>query len=190
VLLPGNLYYAEVISLNDIVKIRKRIAAKHPYAESPETKSRKLGNALQRGERERRYKKKRAADYAEKIAHGVLFVWRRYISSHNFSPLVISNFTPEAYNTLKIFLQELIFMENTENLKNTVASISDAELRARVEQVMLALGIPPTAMGQRFSDMSAIRKVIMNMSESDFHNIMSTVGEDRAQTILRGMGKK
>ena len=81
-------------------------------------------------------------------------------------------------------------MENTENLKNTVASISDAELRASVEQVMLALGIPPTAMGQRFSDMSAIRKVIMNMSESDFRNIMSTVGEDRAQTILRGMGKK
>ena len=81
-------------------------------------------------------------------------------------------------------------MENTENLKNTVASISDAELRAKVEQVMRALGIPPTAMGQKFSDMSAVRKVIMNMSESDFRNIMSTVGEEEAQTILRGMGKK
>jgi hypothetical protein len=81
-------------------------------------------------------------------------------------------------------------MENTENLKNTVASISDAELRAKVEQVMRALGIPPTAMGQKFSDMSAVRKVIMNMSESDFRNIMSTVGEEKAQTILWGMGKK
>lgn len=81
-------------------------------------------------------------------------------------------------------------MENAENLKNTVASISDAELRAKVEQVMLALGIPPTAMGQRFSDMSAIRKVIMNMSESDFRNIMSTVGEEKAQSVLRDISKK
>ena len=81
-------------------------------------------------------------------------------------------------------------MENTENLKNAVASVSDAELRAKVEEVMRALGIPPTAMGQKFTDMTAIRRVIMNMSESDFRNIMSTVGEDRAQTILRGMGKK
>ena len=84
----------------------------------------------------------------------------------------------------------MIFMENAENLKNTVASISDAELRAKVEQVMLALGIPPTAMGQRFSDMSAIRKVIMNMSESDFRNIMSTVGEEKAQSVLRDISKK
>ena len=81
-------------------------------------------------------------------------------------------------------------MENTENLKNTVASISDEELRRKVEDVMYALGIPPTAMGQKFSDMSAIRNVIMNMSESDFRNIMATVGEEKAQTILRGMNGK
>ncbi|MBQ9745870.1 MAG: hypothetical protein IJW21_03530 [Clostridia bacterium] len=81
-------------------------------------------------------------------------------------------------------------MENTENLKNTVASISDEELRAKVEQVMYALGIPPTAMGQKFSDVNAIRGVIMNMSENDFRNIMATVGEEKAQTILRGLGGK
>jgi hypothetical protein len=81
-------------------------------------------------------------------------------------------------------------MENTENLKNAVASVSDAELRARVEDVMRALGIPPTAMGQKFTDMSAVRKVIMNMSESDLRNIMSTLGEEKAQAVLRGMGKK
>ena len=84
----------------------------------------------------------------------------------------------------------MIFMENTENLKNAVASVSDAELRAKVEQVMLALGIPPTAMGQKFSDMTAIRKVIMNMSETDLNNIMSTVGEEKAQAVLRGISKK
>jgi hypothetical protein len=81
-------------------------------------------------------------------------------------------------------------MENTENLKNAVASVSDAELRARVEDVMRALGIPPTAMGQKFTDMSAVRKVIMNMSESDLRNIMSTLGKEKAQAVLRGMGKK
>jgi hypothetical protein len=81
-------------------------------------------------------------------------------------------------------------MENTENLKNAVASVSDAELRAKVEEVMRALGIPPTAMGQKFTDMTAIRRVIMNMSESDFRNIMSTVGEDKAQAILRNVSKK
>ena len=81
-------------------------------------------------------------------------------------------------------------MENSKNLKNTVASVSDAELRAKVEQVMLALGIPPTAMGQKFSDMSAVRNVIMNMTESDFRNIMSTVGEEKAQAILRDINKK
>ena len=81
-------------------------------------------------------------------------------------------------------------MENTENLKNAVASVSDEELRAKVEEVMRALGIPPTAMGQKFTDMTAIRRVIMNMSESDFRNIMSTVGEDKAQAILRNVSKK
>ena len=81
-------------------------------------------------------------------------------------------------------------MENTENLKNAVASVSDAELRAKVEEVMRALGIPPTAMGQKFTDMTVIRRVIMNMSESDFRNIMSTVGEDKAQAILRNVSKK
>jgi hypothetical protein len=81
-------------------------------------------------------------------------------------------------------------MGNTENLKNTVASISDAELRAKVEAVMYALGIPPTAMGQKFSDIGAVRKVIMNMSESDLNNIMSTVGEEKARSILRGINGK
>ena len=81
-------------------------------------------------------------------------------------------------------------MENTENLKNAVASVSDAELRAKLEDVMRALGIPPTAMGQKFTDMATVRRVIMNMSESDFRNIMSTVGESKAQSILRDMGKK
>ena len=78
-------------------------------------------------------------------------------------------------------------MENTENLKNTVASISDEELRAKVEQVMYALGIPPTAMGQKFSDMGAIRRVIMNMSESDFRNIVETVCEENAHSILQNI---
>jgi hypothetical protein len=84
----------------------------------------------------------------------------------------------------------MIFMENTNNLKNAVASVSDDELRLKVEAVMRALGIPPTAMGQKFSDMGAIRSAIMNMSESDFRNIMSTVGEEKAQEILRGMNGK
>ena len=81
-------------------------------------------------------------------------------------------------------------MGNTENLKSTVSSISDEELRARVESVMQALGIPPTAMGQKFSDMSAMRNVIMNMSESDLRNILSTLGDKKAQSILRELGKK
>ena len=81
-------------------------------------------------------------------------------------------------------------MQNTENLKNTVSSISDEELRARVEQVMRALGIPPTAIGQKFSNVSEIRKVIMNMSENDFRNITSTLGEERTQAILRGVNGK
>jgi hypothetical protein len=38
--------------------------------------------------------------------------------------------------------------------------------------------------------MSAVRKVIMNMSENDLRNIMSTLGEEKAQAVLRGMGKK
>jgi hypothetical protein len=84
----------------------------------------------------------------------------------------------------------MIFMQNTENLKNTVSSISDEELRTRVEQVMRALGIPPSAVGHRFSDMGEIRKVIMNMSESDFRNITSTLGEEKAQAILRGVNGK
>jgi len=81
-------------------------------------------------------------------------------------------------------------MENSENLKNTVASISDEELRAKVEQVMYALGIPPAAVGHKFADMTAIRKVIMNMSESDFRNITATVGEEKAQAILRKVNGK
>ena len=81
-------------------------------------------------------------------------------------------------------------MENSESLKNTVASISDEELRAKVEGVMYALGIPANAVGQKFTDTAAIRKIIMNMSESDLKNIMATVGEEKAQTILRGINKK
>ena len=81
-------------------------------------------------------------------------------------------------------------MENTENLKHAVSAISDEELRAKVECVMYALGIPPTAVGQKFSDMSAVRNIIMNMSESDFKNIMSTVGDEKAKAILRGLNKK
>ena len=81
-------------------------------------------------------------------------------------------------------------MGNTENLKSTVASISDEELRARVESVIRALGIPPAAVGQKFSDISAVRSAIMNMSESDLRGIMSAVGEERAQVILRGVNGK
>lgn len=81
-------------------------------------------------------------------------------------------------------------MENTENLKHAVSAISDEELRAKVECVMYALGIPPTAVGQKFSDMSAVRNIIMNMSESDFKNIMSTVGDEKTKAILRGLNKK
>ncbi len=81
-------------------------------------------------------------------------------------------------------------MGNTENLKNTVASVSDEELRAKMESVMYALGIPPTALGQKFNDMSAVRRVIMNISESDFNNIIATVGEEKAESILRELGKK
>ena len=50
-------------------------------------------------------------------------------------------------------------MENTENLKNTVASISDAELRARVEAVMRALGIPPTCIFFRHFRQKNVKKV-------------------------------
>ena len=81
-------------------------------------------------------------------------------------------------------------MENTENLKHAVSAISDEELRAKVECVMYALGIPPTAVGQKFSDMSAVRNIIMNMSESDFKNIMSTVGDEKTKAILLGLNKK
>ena len=81
-------------------------------------------------------------------------------------------------------------MENTENLKHAVSAISDEELRAKVECVMYALGIPPTAVGQKFSDMSAVRNIIMNMSESDFKNIMSTVGDEKTKAIIRGLNKK
>ncbi|MBQ8862667.1 MAG: hypothetical protein IJ021_08015 [Clostridia bacterium] len=81
-------------------------------------------------------------------------------------------------------------MRNTENIKNTVASVSDEELRAKMESVMYALGIPPTALGQRLADMGTVRRVIMNMSESDFNNIIATVGEERAESILRELGKK
>jgi hypothetical protein len=81
-------------------------------------------------------------------------------------------------------------MENTENLKKAVASVSDEELRSKIEAVAYALGIPPSAIGRKFSDMSAVRKVIMNMSESDLNNILSTVGGDKANAIVRDAGKK
>ncbi len=81
-------------------------------------------------------------------------------------------------------------MGNTENLKNTVASASDEELRAKIESVMYALGLPPAALGGKLGDMSAVRRVIMNMSESDINKILATVGEERAERILRDLGKK
>jgi hypothetical protein len=81
-------------------------------------------------------------------------------------------------------------MKNTESLKNTVSSISDEELRAKVEAVMYALGIPPQALGHKFSDMSVIRNTVMNMSESDFRNIVSALGDEKAQSILRNINKK
>ena len=89
-----------------------------------------------------------------------------------------------------LFTGDDFSMRNTENIKNTVASVSDEELRAKMESVMYALGIPPTALGQRFADMGTVRRVIMNMSESDFNNIIATVGEERAESILRELGKK
>jgi hypothetical protein len=55
---------------------------------------------------------------------------------------------------------------------------------------MYALGIPPTALGQKFNDMGSVRKVIMNMSEADLNNIISTVGKERSESILRELRKK
>ncbi len=81
-------------------------------------------------------------------------------------------------------------MDNTENLKNVVSSIDDETLRLKVEGIMAALGIDPNAMGQKFTDVSFIRNAVMNMSEQDLNNIISTVGEDRAQQILRGVNEK
>jgi hypothetical protein len=94
-LLPRNLYNTEIISVYNIVKVSKRIAAKHPYAESPEAKSGKLKHPLEHREKSGNREKKRAAYYAEKIANGILFILGRYISSHIFSPLVITKFTPQ-----------------------------------------------------------------------------------------------
>jgi hypothetical protein len=89
-----------------------------------------------------------------------------------------------------LFTGDDLTMGNTENIKNTVASASDAELRAKIESVMYALGIPPTALGQKFNDMGSVRKVIMNMSEADLNNIISTVGKERSESILRELRKK
>lgn len=81
-------------------------------------------------------------------------------------------------------------MDNIENLKNVVSSIDDETLRLKVESIMAALGINPNAMGQKFTDVSFIRNAVMSMSEDDLKNIISTVGENRAQEILRDINEK
>lgn len=81
-------------------------------------------------------------------------------------------------------------MENTDNIKNVVSSIDDETLRLKIESIMQALGINPNAVGQKFNDMSFIRKTVMNMSEADLRNIISTVSPEKAEIIMREINKK
>ena len=55
---------------------------------------------------------------------------------------------------------------------------------------MEALGINPSSMGQKFSDMTAIRNTVMNMSETDLRNIISTIPQEKAEAIMREINKK
>ncbi len=81
-------------------------------------------------------------------------------------------------------------MNNTENLKNAVSSIDDETLRLKVEQIASSLGISESAIGQKMGDISFIRSAVMNMSEQDLYNIISAVGVENAQSILRGINGK
>ncbi len=81
-------------------------------------------------------------------------------------------------------------MENSENIKNVVSSIDDETLRLKITGIMEALGINPSSMGQKFSDMTAIRNTVMNMSESDLRNIISTIPQEKAEAIMREINKK
>ena len=84
----------------------------------------------------------------------------------------------------------MIFMNNAENLKNAVSSIDDEALRIKVEAVMMALGISPNALGQKFNDMSFIRNTVMNLSDQDLVGIISAVGTENAQNILKDIHGK
>ncbi|MGN1095907.1 MAG: hypothetical protein ACI4QR_05920 [Eubacteriales bacterium] len=81
-------------------------------------------------------------------------------------------------------------MENTDKIKDTISSIDDETLKLKIENIMQALGISPSAVGQKFNDVSFIRKTVMGMSEDDMKNILSTIGEDKAQEILQEINRK
>lgn len=81
-------------------------------------------------------------------------------------------------------------MDNTENLKNVIGSIDDETLRQKIESIITALGLDPNAVGSRFTDTAFIRNTVMNMSAQDLDNIITTVGKDRANDILRDINKK
>ncbi len=81
-------------------------------------------------------------------------------------------------------------MDNTENLKNVIGSIDDETLRQKIESIITALGLDPNTVGSRFTDTAFIRNTVMNMSAQDFDNIITTVGKDRANDILRDINKK
>lgn len=92
---------------------------------------------------------------------------------------------------MKILLREMIFfMDNTENLKNVIGSIDDETLRRKIESIAAALGLSADVAQSRFTDTAFIRDAVMNMSAQDLDNILTVVGKDRANDILRDINKK
>lgn len=81
-------------------------------------------------------------------------------------------------------------MDNTENLKNVIGSIDDETLRRKIESIAAALGLSADVAQSRFTDTAFIRDAVMNMSAQDLDNILTVVGKDRANDILRDINKK
>ncbi len=81
-------------------------------------------------------------------------------------------------------------MDNTENLKNVIGSIDDETLRRKIESIAAALGLSADVAQSRFTDTAFIRDAVMNMSAQDLDNILTVIGKDRANDILRDINKK
>ncbi len=79
-------------------------------------------------------------------------------------------------------------MEN--NIKNTVSSIDDATLKIKTAEIMRALGIEPASLGARFDDPALLRAAIMNINERDIQSIISMLGKEKTEMILRTLGGK